>query len=146
VLNYGTNSSGIIAATVSSMQNSDLATVNMQRAMGQPYNSDPSTSATSAIPLRVQPSQLDLSLFGCPLLNLAQQFFVDFSTGTTIDDLYTLTHLSHTIAPGKFESTAKLTPMNAYGAYENVTSKVTKLKNAIEELLKKTDENRTWGG
>ncbi len=145
VLNYGANSSGIIAATVASMQNSDLATVNMQRAMGQPYNSDPSTQAASAIPFRVQPSQLDLTLFGCPLLNLAQQFFVDFSTGTTIDDLYTLTHLSHTISAGKFESTAKLTPMNAYGAYENVASKVAKMKDTIDELLKKTDPSKTWG-
>lgn len=146
VLNYGSNASGIIAATVASMQNSDLATVNMQRAMGQPYNSDPSTAGTSAIPLRVQPSQLDLTLFGCPLLNLAQQFFVDFSTGTTIDDLYTLTHLSHVVAPGKFESTAKLTPMNAYGAYENVASKVAKMKDTLDDLLKKTTPGKTWGG
>lgn len=145
VLNYGANHGGIIAATVASMQNSDLATVNMQRAMGQPYNSEPNSSSTSAIPLRVQPSQLDLTLFGCPLLNLAQQFFVDFSTGTTIDDLYTLTHLSHVIAAGKFESTAKFIPMNAYGAYESVSSKVVKLKETIDELLKKTNPMKTWG-
>jgi hypothetical protein len=145
VLNYGANHGGIIAATVASMQNSDLATVNMQRAMGQPYNSEPNSSSTSAIPLRIQPSQLDLTLFGCPLLNLAQQFFVDFSTGTTIDDLYTLTHLSHVIAAGKFESTAKFTPMNAYGAYESVSSKVVKLKETIDELLKKTNPMKTWG-
>lgn len=138
VLNYGSNASGIIAATVQSMQNSDLATVNMQRAMGQPYNSEPNSSSTSALPLRVQPSQLDLTLLGCPLLNLAQQFFVDFSTGTTIDDLYVLTHLSHVIAAGKFESTAKFTPMNAYGAYENVASKVQKLKETLDELIKQT--------
>ena len=146
VLNYGANNGGILAATVASMQNSDLATVNMQRAMGQPYNSEPNSSSTSAIPLRVQPSQLDMTLIGCPLLNLAQQFFVDFSTGTTVDDLYTLTHLSHIISAGKFESTAKLTPMNAYGAYESVSSKVTKLKDTIDELIKKTDPSRTWGG
>jgi hypothetical protein len=145
VLNYGANSGGIIAATVQSMQNSDLATVNMQRAMGQPYNSEPNSSSVSAIPLRIQPSQLDITLFGCPLLNLAQQFFVDFSTGTTVDDLYTLTHLSHTIAAGKFESTAKLTPMNAYGAYESVSSKITSLKETIDELLKKTNPMKTWG-
>ncbi len=128
------------------MQNSDLATVNMQRSMGQQFNSEPNSSSTSAIPLRVQPSQLDMTLIGCPLLNLAQQFFVDFATGTTVDDLYTLTHLSHVISAGKFESTAKLTPMNAYGAYESVSSKVTKLKDTIDELIKKTDPSRTWGG
>jgi hypothetical protein len=104
--------------------------------MGPQYNSEPNGSSVSAIPLRVQPSQLDLTLIGCPLLNLAQQYFVDFNTGTTVDDLYVLTHLSHRIAAGKFESTAKLTPMNAYGAYENVADKVRKLKTQIDGMLK----------
>lgn len=145
VLNYGSNASGILAATLQTMQNSDLATVNMQRAMGPQYNSEPNGSSVSAIPLRVQPSQLDLTLIGCPLLSLAQQFFVDFSTGTTVDDLYTLTHLSHVIGAGKFESTAKLTPMNAYGSYESVASKVSKLKESIDKLLAKTNPLKTTG-
>lgn len=138
VLQYGGNSSGILAATMASMQNADLATVNMQRSMGQSHNSEPNSSSTSAIPLRVQPSQLDLTLLGCPLLNPAQQYFVDFNTGTTVDDLYTLTHLSHTINAGKFESTAKLTPMNSYGVYESIASKVGKLIPVLVELAKKS--------
>jgi len=138
VLQYGGNTSGILAATMASMQNSDLATVNIQRSMGQAYNSEPNGSSTNAIPLRVQPSQLDLTLLGCPLLNPAQQYFVDFNTGTTVDDLYTLTHLSHVINAGKFESTAKLIPMNSYGVYESIAYKVRTLKNTLEILINKT--------
>ena len=138
VLQYGANASGIISATMASMSNPDLATVNIQRAMGKSHNSEPNGSSVNAIPLRVQPSQLDLTLLGCPLLNPAQQYFVDFSTGTTVDDLYTLTHLSHVINAGKFESTAKLTPMNSYGVYESVSTKVRNLKDTIDELVKKT--------
>lgn len=135
VLRYGSNNSGILAATVASMQNQDLATVNMQRAMGQPYNSEPNGSSTSALPLRVQPSQLDITTIGCPLLTPAQQYFVDFGTGTTLDDLYVLNTLSHRIAAGKFESTAKLTPLNAYGSYESVSTRVKKLKKQLEDVV-----------
>jgi len=138
VLQYGGNSSGILAATMASMQNPDLATVNMQRAMGQPYNSEPNGSSVGAIPMRVQPSTLDLTLLGCPLLNGAQQYFVDFNTGTTVDDLYTVVGLSHRIQAGKFESTAKLTPMNAYGSYESIASKVKKISGVLDELVAKT--------
>jgi len=145
VLSYGANASGIIAATMQTMQNQDLFTVNIQNAMGPQHNSEPSAASTSAIPLRVGPATLDLTLIGCPLLNPAQQFFVDFNTGTTIDDLYTLTHLSHTIASGKFESTAKLIPMNAYGSYESVASKVKNLKEKLDELIVKTNPLKTWG-
>jgi hypothetical protein len=134
VLNYGANNSGIIAASLQTMQNSDLATVNMQRSMGPQYNSEPNGSGVSALPLRVQPSQLDLTLIGCPLLNLTQQFFIDFNTGTTVDDLYVLTHLSHRIAAGKFESTAKFTPLNAYGSYENIASKIRKIQATLEKI------------
>jgi len=146
VLQFGGNSSGILAATMQTMQNPDLATVNMQRAMGKEYNSEPNGSSVGALPLRVQPSQLDLTLLGCPLLNGAQQYFCDFNTGTTIDDLYTLITLSHTIAPGKFESTCKLTPMNAYGSYESVASKVKKMKDVLDVLAKKTENAlKTFG-
>jgi hypothetical protein len=107
----------------------------MQRAMGQPYNSEPNGSSVGAIPMRVQPSTLDLTLLGCPLLNGAQQYFVEFDTGTTIDDLYTLTGLSHRIAAGKFESTAKFTPMNSYGSYESISSKVKKIREVLATLI-----------
>lgn len=138
-LTYGSNNSGILAATMQTMQNSDLATVNMQRAMGPQYNSEPNGSSISTLPLRVQPSQLDMTFIGCPLLNLTQQYYVDFNTGTTIDDLYVLTGLSHKIAAGKFESTAKFTPMNAYGSYENILSKIRKLRDSLssENISKK---------
>ncbi len=146
VLQFGGNTSGILAATMQTMQNPDLATVNMQRAMGKEYNSEPNGSSVGALPLRVQPSQLDLTLLGCPLLNGAQQYFVDFNTGTTIDDLYTLITLSHTITAGKFESTCKLTPMNAYGSYESVASKVKKMKDVLDSLSEKTkNANKTFG-
>lgn len=136
VLTYGSNNSGIIAASLQTMQNSDLATVNMQRSMGPQSNSEPNNSSVSAIPLRVQPAQLDLTLIGCPLLAGTQQYFIDFGTGTTLDDLYVLTHLSHRIAAGKFESTAKLIPMNAYGTYDSIASKVRKLSEQVEKLIK----------
>lgn len=146
VLQYGGNTSGILAATMQTMQNPDLATVNMQRAMGKEYNSEPNGSSVGALPMRVQPSQLDLTLLGCPLLNGAQQYFIDFNTGTTVDDLYTLISLSHTITAGKFESTCKLTPMNAYGSYESIASKVKKMKDVLNVLVEKTkNPNATTG-
>lgn len=140
VLKYGASNSGVLNASLSSMQNSDLATVNMQRAMGQPYNSDPNSSTDSAIPLRVQPTQLDLTLVGTPLMSPAQQYFVDFNTGTTADDLYTLQSLSHTIGSGQFTTTAKFIPMNAYGVYESISSKVKDISDELKKMSQSKDD------
>ena len=134
VLTYGSNASGITAATMQTLQNSDLATVNMQRAMGPQYNSEPNGPSTSAVPMRVQPTQLDLTLIGCPLVNFAQQYFVEFGTGTTIDNLYGVTSVGHKISAGKFETTAKLTAMDAYGSFESIQSKVRQLKDEVDAL------------
>ena len=49
-------------------------------------------------------------------------------TGTTIDSIYGVTGVDHTIEPGNFKTTVKLTPMNSYARY---TSLVTNLENAL---------------
>jgi hypothetical protein len=61
---------------------------------------------------------MTMNSMGCPLLNFGQLFFVDFNTGTTTDNIYGLTGITHTISPGKFDSQMTLTYYDAYGKYE----------------------------
>jgi len=49
---------------------------------------------------------------------------VDFGTGTSIDNIYNCGELSHTIEAGKFETTAVLFPMDAYGHYRSLISTI----------------------
>jgi hypothetical protein len=59
---------------------------------------------------------------GCPVLEYMQQFFVDMGTGTTVDNLYNVTGLTHTLAPGKFTTQIKFTFAEAYAQYEDPQS------------------------
>jgi hypothetical protein len=54
-----------------------------------------------------------------------QQFFIDLGTGTTVDNLYNITGLTHNIAPGKFTTEMKFTFADAYGKYESSQSFIT---------------------
>lgn len=132
-LTYGVNNSAIIVANLQTQQNQLLSTVQMLRTTGRQNNTEPNGSAAGGIPLRVIPCQLDMDTFGCPLLNINQQFFIDFSTGTTADNIYLLTHLDHKIKQGSFTSHIKFVPLDSYGALESIISKV----NQISEILKK---------
>jgi hypothetical protein len=132
-ITYGSNSSAVINGTLQTQQNQLLSTVQMMREAGRQNNTEPNGSAFGGIPLRVIPAQLDLNSFGCPLLNVNQQFFIDFQTGTTVDNIYLLTHLVHTIKPGKFESHIKFAPLDAYGVFESVVSKVQQLKDYLKD-------------
>lgn len=132
-ITYGSNHTAVINATLQTQQNQLLTTTQMMRTAGRQNNTEPNGSAAGGIPLRVIPAQLDANTFGCPLFNINQQFFFDFQTGTTVDNIYLLTHLTHTIKPGKFESHIKMVPLDAYGVYESVTEKVEQIKNYLKD-------------
>lgn len=132
-LTYGVSTSAIISANLQTQQNQLLSTVQMLRTTGRQNNTEPNGSAVGGIPLRVIPCQLDMDMLGCPLLNINQQFFIDFSTGTTADNIYLLTHLDHKIKQGSFTSHVKFVPLDSYGALESIISKV----DQISEILKK---------
>jgi len=114
-LKYGTEYSGILAASLSNNSNPQMETIQMQRA--QKDRSKPNLPGDDGLPMRVRPAQLSLDVFGCPLVNFGQQFFVDFNTNSTIDDVYFVTGVSHNISPGEFKTQIKLTPMQAFGQF-----------------------------
>lgn len=117
---YGTNASSIVSANLASKQDALLATTQMQaqsKGSGKPGTLQPNGSDIGGLPLRVVPASMTMTTFGCPLLSYGQQFFIDFNTGTTIDNMYLITGLTHTITPGKFESNLTLTFYDAYGKF-----------------------------
>ncbi len=117
---YGGNASSIISANLASKQDPLLATTQMQtmaKKNGKPSVISTNGSDVGGLPLRIIPASMTMTTLGCPLLSYAQIFFIDFNTGTTIDGLYNLTGITHTITPGKFESQMTLTFADAYGQF-----------------------------
>ena len=49
-----------------------------------------------------------MTLLGCPLFEYGQHFFVDMGTGTTVDNMYYVTGISHNLSPGQFETSLTL--------------------------------------
>ena len=71
---------------------------------------------------------------GCPLIAHGQKFFVDMNTGTTIDNTYTVLNLTHSFSPGKYESSMKMTPTDAYAQVSTADSNFKEIQNALKEL------------
>ena len=116
---YGGNASTIISANVSSKQDPLLTSVQMMaNKSGRPSVTQPNGGGTGGLPLRIIPASVSLNTMGCPLLDFMQLFFIDFNTGTTIDNVYGITGLVHNITPGKFESQLTMTFYDAYGRFE----------------------------
>ena len=97
-------------------------------------------------PMTVIPGQISMTVLGCPLIDRAQQFFIDMGTGTTADNIYIVTQVSHTISPGNFKTqlnmsftqnasigTVRSQLVAAYGALKSIEDSGEDVTPATEE-------------
>lgn len=73
--------------------------------------------AENNLPMRIIPAQLTMNTFGCPIADLYQSYFIDFGTGTTIDNIYSCIQLNHTFGLGKFETSWTFTYLDGYSRF-----------------------------
>jgi hypothetical protein len=66
---------------------------------------------------------------GNPLATMAQYYFIDFQTGTTLDNIYIVTGLTHSFSPGKYETSWQFGYGDAYGVFEGAVAKRDALAN-----------------
>lgn len=137
-LRYGTTNSGIIGAQLSTMSNPAMETIHMQRQ--QRKEKREIAPFDDGVPLLVKPVELSMDTFGCPFLAFGQQYFVDFNTNTSIDDVYIVTGLSHSLSPGNFQSTIKLMPMNKLGKFRSMIDNVDDAIGLVASVGKATLE------
>ena len=119
-LTIGGNGSLITSITLASKVDGLIGMNNLQggsQQLGSTLSPNGLSMAKNSLPIRMSPAQLTMTSLGCPLANLYQQYFIDFGTGTTIDNLYTVSQISHTISPGKFETSWTFIYYDGYGKF-----------------------------
>ena len=121
-IRFGANGTTITSANLSSKADPLLSSVQMMRTQNLKNTASPNGAGPSNIPLRVIPAQLTMTSLGNPLASAAQKYFIDFQTGTTLDNLYILTHYTHNFSPGKFETNWTFGFADGYGVFEGAPS------------------------
>lgn len=129
---YGSTNSAVIGADLSSMNNPKLASINMQRG-GMGGGTTAQGARDGGVPLQTAPVSLSLTTYGCPIISYGQSFFVDFGTGTTIDNVFLVSGIEHSISKGKFETKLKMTQVDAFGKYVSMIGNITKALTAIKD-------------
>lgn len=87
-------------------------------------------SGPGGLPVRTVPASLNIVTMGCPAARLYQQYFVDLGTGTSLDNLYNCTEVTHKLTPGKFETTLNFAFTDGYGKFSGAPSIIKLLKDA----------------
>lgn len=130
---YGTIGSTIKSAQLSSQQDPALSTINLLRSFRR-SEIEPNGENPGGIPLKVIPTELNMSSLGCPLVHFAQQYFVDFNTGTTADNFYGISGITHNFTQGEFTTGIKFAPMDAYGRYVGVIEQVRNAQAVLQDI------------
>jgi hypothetical protein len=113
------------------MNNPALTNINMRRS-GLGNGISALGLREAGLPLQIAPTSLSMTSFGFPIATIGQTFFVDFGTGTSADNIYCCSKVSHEISADKFETNWTFQPLNAYGAYTNVGSSISRAIKEIE--------------
>lgn len=74
-------------------------------------------AAANSLPLRVTNASVSMTSLGCPIADLYQHFFIDFGTGTTLDNIYAASGINHSFGSGKFETSWTLIPVDGYSRF-----------------------------
>jgi len=138
-IDIGINSTMVINATFNSAVSGLMGTVMMKSNFAK-STMTPSglSSAENNLPVKTQGGELTLNTMGCPLADIMQTFFIDFGTGTTLDNQYKVKGVQHSFANGKFETSWSMQFFDAYSTFFGAAS----VKNALKDMHKDTKEKK----
>jgi hypothetical protein len=128
-ITLGTNGTMVHSANLASKTDGLQGTINYMNSIkgtesGKATMTVDGLSELTGMPIRTVPVQLTLSTMGVPIAALYQQYYIDFNTGTSFDNLYTCTQVAHTIGPGKFFTNWTFMYTDGYAKFGNPPSYV----------------------
>lgn len=130
-LTFGSQNTALISANVSTINDNKLSTIFITRPERNNL-SEINDRVYADLPLTILPTQASVEIIGCPWVNFGQHLFLDFETGTTIDNKYTVTGITHNFTPGKFTTNLTLSYGDNYGKIDSAAGVTSR---ALETVL-----------
>jgi hypothetical protein len=112
-ITLGTNNSVIKSISANSSTSGAVSNVLLLNSLGNKKIGTPGGSdLIDQEEVRVIPSTIKLECLGLPVIQRGNQVYIDMGTGTTLDNIYTVTNVQHILKPGDFSTSLTLTCTN----------------------------------
>ena len=135
IIRIGADSSTVTSATYTSQPGGDVQNVYLLSALTGD-SSGTQTGASSQNPLIddvfIIPSSITITMLGNTCITRGQTYYVDFNTGTTLDNSYTVMSVTHSMKPGVFTTTAVLAPVFS-ASMKSLSRQIEELKTNIDQ-------------
>lgn len=110
---HGASSGVVNSISVSSNTTGQLSNILIVEAYGQMRDGENSSDQTELFDETVLlPTSVQLEMMGFPSLARGQQIFIDFGTQTSLDNLYTVKTVDHSVSQGVFKTSSTLVATN----------------------------------
>ena len=110
---FGTQFSPITSLDMKSSTAGPIQNAFMERAIlameAEVEGEDPVNTTNNTPEMLVIPSVIKIECLGCPIIRHQQVLFLDMGTGTTADNLYTVTNIEHRLEAGSFTTSFDMT-------------------------------------
>jgi hypothetical protein len=135
----GSTGCPVYNASLSSMNDPRLATIEMQRmTKGDSKNVGAMAGNVDVgLPTFVKPNELSIDMFGLPALRYQTVMFFDFNTDTNADGMYYVKSVDHSFAPGEFKTSAKFAN---YSSFEKFRDPIEGLKRRLADASAEIDK------
>jgi hypothetical protein len=122
-ITYGSSMTALTTANLTTGGSAGLANVQLQRAFASPGETA-AENVDTGVPMQLIPAQLSISTIGCPLFYPMQRFFVDFGTGTSIDNVYFVTSVDSNISREGYKTDVKMSFGEGFATYRSLNQKL----------------------
>jgi hypothetical protein len=139
-ITVGTDGSCVTSANFSSSPSGEIASSYLLTALDGGSASSvlgDTSSGDLADDVIIIPSTVTLNMLGNVCMSRGQIYYVDFSTGTTVDNSYAVQGVTHTIRPGSFTTTATMIPVNS-ATVRTASRQINELVTLLEKSQNKT--------
>jgi len=123
---HGASSGVVNSISVSSNTTGQLSNILIVESYGQMRDGEDSDPPELFDETVLLPSSVQLEMMGFPGLARGQQIFIDFGTQTSLDNLYTVKTVDHSVSQGQFKTSSTLVATNQM-IVKSYRSKITKL-------------------
>ena len=110
---FGTGFSPISSLEMQSSTSGPIQNAFMERAImameAEIEGEDPAITTNTTPEMLVIPTVIKVTCLGCPILRHQQVMFLDMGTGTTADNIYTVTNIEHVLEAGSFTTSFDMT-------------------------------------
>lgn len=140
IIRIGADSSTVTNATYTSQPGGDVQNVYLLSALtGDSSGTQTGASSQNALidDVFIIPSSITITMLGNTCITRGQTYYVDFNTGTTLDNSYTVMSVTHSMKPGGFTTTAVLAPVFS-ASMKSLARQLEELKTITVQSTKNT--------